>query len=94
MSGRLGRGIYSGIRWRALRLDVLRSAGWRCRRCSRFGDEVHHIVRLADGGAAFDKDNLEPVCRLCHLDEHLHPDERRHRREWRGLVRQVLRGTA
>ena len=94
MAGRLGRGIYSAPRWRALRLEVLRGFGWRCQRCNRFADEVHHLVRLADGGAAFDKDNLQAVCRRCHLDEHLDPDERRHRREWRGLVRKVLRGTA
>ena len=92
MAGRRGRSIYGTREWKAVRLEVLRAAGWRCARCKSFADEVHHRIKLADGGEPFDRDNLQAICRRCHLDEHLPPAERRARREWGALVRRVMRG--
>ena len=70
MAGRLARAIYASTRWRALRLEVLRAANYRCGKCGRWGNEVHHVVPLAKGGAAFDLDNLKVRCRRCHFLEH------------------------
>lgn len=44
-----------------------------CRHCLRKGkvtaaEEVHHAVRLEDGGT-YDRDNLVPLCKLCHQEE-------------------------
>lgn len=94
MAGRRGRGIYGTRQWLEVRRAVLQAAGWRCARCKAFADEVHHLVKLADGGAPYDRDNLQAICRRCHLDEHLPPAERKHRREWGALVRRVVRGAA
>jgi len=38
--------------------------------CGRCGSDrnlvAHHIIALKDGGAPYDPDNLEVVCRSCH----------------------------
>ena len=61
------RMIYNSPRWRAVRKEVLERDGWRCQECGGPGRlEVHHKVRLADGGEHFDLGNLETLCRSCH----------------------------
>lgn len=58
-------------RWAIVRAGVLRQARGVCSMCGYLGaDEVHHIVRIADGGAEFDVDNLAAVCRSCHINHH------------------------
>ena len=55
-------------RWAAARQRVLNRDGWRCKKCGRPGRlEVHHIVPLHQGGAGYDLDNLEAMCRGCHI---------------------------
>ena len=69
--------------WARVRRLVLTRDRWRCRACGHPGDlEVHHVVRLADGGAPLALDNLRTLCRSCHLSAHLS----RARREWRELL--------
>jgi len=64
---------------------ALDAAGWRCRRCAGVGRlEVHHRVPIAQGGARFALDNLEVLCRRCHLGEHAAPDPGR--AEWRAFI--------
>lgn len=70
MSGRRGAKVYGTREWGAVRRRVLQAARWRCRRCRRYANEVHHIKALADGGAPFDPRNLEAVCSACHRKEH------------------------
>ena len=54
-----------------VRRQVLERDGCRCTQCGRPGRlEVHHIIRVADGGAPFDPDNLRTVCVPCHLRIH------------------------
>ena len=57
-------------RWRPLRRRTLDRDGWRCRKCGRAGQlQVDHIERLEDGGAPWDLDNLQALCRACHIDK-------------------------
>ena len=73
MAGRRAKSIYGSHQWRALRLAKLRACNWTCEVCGRAGGwlEIHHKIRLADGGAAFPPlDGLEAVCRACHLEAH------------------------
>ena len=59
-------------RWRVVRRWVLDRDGWRCG-CGRAGRlEVHHVVKLADGGAKYDPSNLITRCRPCHFADHAH----------------------
>ena len=41
-----------------------------CNRCNRPASVPHHVVHLDNGGAKYDEDNLEPLCRECHEREH------------------------
>ena len=61
-------------RWDHVRRLALDAAGWRCTQCGRAGRlEVHHVVPLDDGGAAYDLDNLVVLCRGCHIAAHRRP---------------------
>ena len=46
---------------------MLDSANWRCAGCGRYANEVDHIVPLHKGGDPFDMDNLQALCRSCHI---------------------------
>ena len=61
----------TGGRWRRIRREILNRDGWRCQRCGRPGAlEVHHV----DGDPGNnDPDNLQAVCRPCHIDLHRSP---------------------
>ena len=52
-----------GRRWELLRRKVLDAADWRCAKCGRYGNEVDHILAMEFGGAAFDLQNLQVLCR-------------------------------
>ena len=54
-------------RWRVLRRVVLDAANWRCATCKRYANEVDHVTPLQEGGAAYDLDNLQALCRGCHI---------------------------
>lgn len=68
--------VYQDPRWRPLREAALKRDGYQCRRCKVFLQEgrrepesavVHHVepVELRPD-LAFELDNLESVCKLCH----------------------------
>ena len=60
----------SGRRWRALRRKVLDRDGWRCVKCGKAGRlEADHIQPLDAGGAPWDLDNLQSLCRRDHIDK-------------------------
>ena len=77
-------------RWQWTRLKVFERDGWRCRRCGKAGRlECDHVVPLRKGGAPFDMDNLQTLCRPCHLaktadDAGRGPDPERDR--WRAKL--------
>lgn len=55
-------------RWQKLRRQVLEADGYRCRQCGRPGRlEVDHITAVADGGDLWDPENLQALCRGCHV---------------------------
>ena len=56
--------------WRKVRLVVLDRDAWTCTACGKAGRlEVDHRVPLEDGGALYDLDNLQTLCRGCHFDK-------------------------
>ena len=62
--------VRQSSRWKHLRLVVLRAEPC-CRPCVARGTttaatEVDHIIALVDGGAPFERANLQPVCSPCH----------------------------
>lgn len=58
-------------RWALARRRALDAARWRCQRCRRAGKlEVHHRTPIDEGGDAYAQENLEVLCRGCHIDHH------------------------
>lgn len=78
VKSRLGNGFRAGqtervwgSRWVKLRREVLTDEPL-CRSCKKMGfvslaTEVDHIVPLWMGGKEFERDNLQPICRECHI---------------------------
>ena len=69
MSGHTPR----GGRWDVFRRAMIRRSGGVCERCGIHGRlEMHHMTPLSDGGACYDPENVEVLCRRCHIEHH-HP---------------------
>ena len=74
------RPFYASHSWRRCRQGYARSVGGLCERCLRRGlytpgAEVHHKIRLTaetiqDPAVALCWDNLELLCKDCHMEEH------------------------
>lgn len=60
-----------GYRWQRTRKAYLDKYDWRCERCGRHASEVHHKRPLGRGGAPHDEQNLEALCKGCHVEHHL-----------------------
>ena len=58
-------------RWELVRLEALDRDGWRCGTCGRYGNEGDHITPLFLGGAVYDLDNIQCLCKSCHLAKSL-----------------------
>ena len=55
-------------RWRILRREILDRDRWRCKACGRAGRlEADHIRALHLGGNAYEKSNLQMLCKGCHI---------------------------
>ena len=68
MAGRIGRRLYKTKAWRELRLAVFRRDGFKCRTCGRrTGLECDHIRPISRAGDWLDMDNLQTLCRGCHI---------------------------
>jgi len=68
MSGWHSGGRIPSRTWERVRRAALDRDGWRCVKCGRAGRlEVDHIIPLYQGGAPVDLDNLQTLCRPCHL---------------------------
>ena len=63
--------IYSTAEWRRVRQFVLNRDNWRCKRCGKAGRlSVHHIRPLGNGGSQYDPENLQAICKTCHVFAH------------------------
>lgn len=71
MAGKAGRRIYKSPLWRRVRVQILERDGYTCKTCGKHGGrlECHHRRPIEDGGDWFDPDNLETICRTCHIQE-------------------------
>ena len=84
-----------GRRWTAVRRRVFARDGWRCQSCGRAGRlEADHVTPLRKGGDPNDSDNLQTLCRACHIAK----TRRENRRpptpaeaRWRELVAAIAR---
>lgn len=80
MPNGFARSFYLSKTWIRCRTAYAESKGWLCERCAARGEivpgvEVHHKVRLTkanirDPSVALNWDNLELLCKDCHMQEH------------------------
>lgn len=70
---RFAKSVYKNPLWRALQRE-LKNERVPCERCgARMATELHHKIRLIDGGEPFNLDNLEKLCVRCHKAAHRRP---------------------
>ena len=56
--------------WEGIRQKALAAQGRRCGQCGKAGAlEVHHLKELQHGGTN-NQNNLQVLCRGCHIDVH------------------------
>ena len=76
-------------RWQAVRVAVFSRDLYRCRACGLPGRlECDHVVPLRRGGDPWDMDNLQTLCRGCHVAKTRHESGRPDSPEaaaWRAL---------
>lgn len=76
--------------WQRFRRQLLDARGWRCERCGLAGKlEIHHKRPLEKGGAAFDEENCEVLCKACHVAHHKRPTSPA-AAAWKALVRDLM----
>jgi hypothetical protein len=63
--------------WKHVRAVALKTRGTKCERCGATHRQlhIHHKSYVHRGDELRHLDDLEVVCRLCHIDEHLIPVE-------------------
>ena len=63
--------VRSLSKWKKVRRASIERDGYRCRACGKAAGrfEVDHIIPLSEGGAAYELDNLQSLCRPCHFDK-------------------------
>ena len=79
-------------RWARVRRVVLDRDGWRCRACGRYGNEVDHVIPLERGGEPFATENLQALCRTCHIEKTAAENSRAPtaaESAWRALVQEL-----
>lgn len=68
-------------RWALTRRRVFDRDGWRCRKCGGAGrlecDHIQPLERQADDADPYDLDNLQALCRGCHIDKTRRENDRR-----------------
>jgi 5-methylcytosine-specific restriction endonuclease McrA len=69
---RAGKPIYSSNRWKVLRNELRKEKPY-CEHCGVTAKQkrlmVDHIKEIRDGGAPFDKANLQVLCDSCHASK-------------------------
>ena len=98
MSWRKGTPV-DAKRWRKLRLTIFARDGYRCRgvlTCGKAGRlECDHIRPLHLGGAMYSPENLQTLCRGCHIEKTRRENEPplQGREEWRDYVAELESAT-
>lgn len=70
------RKVHQSSHWRALSLKMRRAHPMCCYcmqhldRITDYGLEVDHIIPISRGGAKYSKDNLQVLCKDCHIAKH------------------------
>lgn len=67
------RAFYRSKEWRTLSAAYLQSRRWRCERCGRVAECVHHKKYIKSPGGwdvRLEWGNLEALCSRCHAEEH------------------------
>lgn len=65
--------FYRSADWLRLSKAYLQSVGYRCERCGRIAECVHHRHYIRQPGGwelRLEWDNLEALCSSCHAEEH------------------------
>ena len=80
MQNSFARSFYNSIAWQKCRDSYRTEKGGLCERCLAKGlivpgEEVHHRIHLtpdnlSDPAISLNWDNLELLCKDCHLEEH------------------------
>ncbi len=82
-------------RWRLVRQKVLDRDGWRCVTCGKAGRlEVDHVTPLDACGDPYAMDNLQTLCRACHIAKTANENTRLNpaRDAWRAFLAMRLAG--
>ena len=62
--------LYATKGWRKLRMAIINRRGGQCVECGSTPLDQHihldHIKPLAEGGEAFNEENIQILCRACH----------------------------
>ena len=74
----------------SLKLEVRRSAAFRCCRCHEIGIEVHHIIPQANNGPD-DLDNAAPLGPNCHINFGGNTEKRKDIRQMRDWWYEVVK---
>lgn len=65
--------FYKSKQWQRLAAATVMSKGYKCERCGKYANQVHHKVRITtkEGWCMrFEPSNLELLCLECHNAEH------------------------
>ena len=80
-------------RWEVVRRAVFDRDGWRCRACGRPGRlQCDHVRPLLRGGDPWALDNLQALCRGCHVAKTATENRREIDPAWRALCDELRRG--
>lgn len=65
--------------WKKLRSRHIKEEPF-CVKCGRIGRDVDHIKPIEDGGNLTDPNNLQTLCKKCHIDKTKKENKKRHRK--------------
>ena len=81
--------------WQHVRRAVFERDGYRCRACGLPGRlECDHVQPLRRGGDPWDMDNLQSLCRACHIEKTRRENSRvlgPRALAWRAFVAEVIK---
>lgn len=67
MPPKIADSLYQSKEWRRLVASIKRERGRFCQRCGGTNRVAgDHIVEIKDGGAPFERSNIELLCQPCH----------------------------